>query len=138
MQVSTSAAPGMLATEFDPAMDAVHYVGHGSSAAMLFQFGELYSFVDWGEEILFFEAASEPKKILWHTADHGSLVWKGREDWLQWLGEQLGFEHLPQPRIARIMRRGGRWNVNTLECWYVSVLGLSLFLPPERLSGPKR
>ena len=92
MQASTSAAPGMLATEFDPAMDAIHYVGHGSPAAILFQFGELDSFVDRGEALLFFDSTSEPKAILWYTADHGSLVWKGREDRLQWLGEQLGFE----------------------------------------------
>jgi dienelactone hydrolase len=91
MQASTSAAPGMLATEFDPALDAIHYVGHGSPAAMLFQFGELDSFVDRGEALLFFDSASEPKTILWYTADHGSIVWKGREDRLQWLGEQLGF-----------------------------------------------
>ena len=91
MQASTSAAPGMLATEFDPALDAIHYVGHGSQAAILFQFGELDSFVDRGDARPFFDAASGPKTILWYTADHGSIVWKGREDRLQRLGEQLGF-----------------------------------------------
>ena len=81
----------MLASEFDPALDAIHYVGHGSPAAILFQFGELDSYIDRGEAGQFFDAASEPKTILWYAADHSSIVWKGREDRLQWLGEQLGF-----------------------------------------------
>jgi dienelactone hydrolase len=91
MQASAVSAPGMVAQELDPDLDAIHYVGHGSSAAILFQFAELDHYVSRGEARLFFDAASEPKTILWYTADHDSIEWKGRPDRLQWLGDQLAF-----------------------------------------------
>jgi dienelactone hydrolase len=96
MQSSALSPPGMLAAAFDPDLDAIHYVGHGSPAAMLFQFAELDHHIDRGQARLFFSAASEPKTILWYTADHDSIEWKGRRDRLQWLGDQLAFAYEPE------------------------------------------
>jgi dienelactone hydrolase len=88
---NTFVAPGMLAQELDPAMDAIHYVGHASPAAILFQFGELDFYIESREAHTYFNAASKPKTMLWYAADHDSIAWKSRKDRLQWLGDQLGF-----------------------------------------------
>ncbi len=93
MQAGAFTAPGMLAMQADPALDAIHYVGHGSPASVLFQFAELDRYVSRADAMQFFRAASEPKAILWYDADHTSVEWKSRRDRLEWLGEQLGFDY---------------------------------------------
>jgi dienelactone hydrolase len=95
VQFSTMYFDGPIKPEPSPDLDAVHYVGHASAAAILFQYGQFDLSVYPSEGRAYFRAASEPKTILWYEADHDSLEWKSQADRLQWLSEQLGFVYQP-------------------------------------------
>ena len=66
-------------------------IEQASQAALLFQFGDLDRLINREEARFYFNVASEPKIILKYLANHNSVEWKGQEDRLQWLADQLGF-----------------------------------------------
>ena len=77
-------------------LDAVHYIGHAAPAALLFQFAEDDLTILESDANLYSSAASQPKDVRWYPGTHTSLEWTSMEDRLQWLGEQLGFDYIPQ------------------------------------------
>jgi dienelactone hydrolase len=76
-----------------PDLDAIHFIGHATQTAFLFQFAEVDAFIEPEQAQLYFDSAPEPKTMLWYWIDHHGLKDKGREDRLIWLSEQLGFEY---------------------------------------------
>lgn len=70
-------------------LDAIHYIGHASPAALYFQFAKTDEYVPVEAAEEFFAAASQPKSISWYEADH-ALNEQARLDRTQWLLQQLG------------------------------------------------
>ena len=79
-----------------PDLDAIRYLGHAVPAAYLFQFAEEDIYIDHKGAQLYFDAANEPKSMLWYDTDHFTLQYVGQADRLSWLSEQLGFVAPPQ------------------------------------------
>jgi pimeloyl-ACP methyl ester carboxylesterase len=71
------------------AVDPIQYLPHISPAAILFQFGEDDVYIRPEAAQAQYEAALEPKSILWYRAGH-ALDQQARMDRVQWLEEQLG------------------------------------------------
>jgi dienelactone hydrolase len=76
-----------------PDLDAILYIGHNETAAFLFQFSTKDSFISEEDALQYYNAANEPKKILWYESTHAGLQDAGQEDRLSWLSEQLGFDY---------------------------------------------
>jgi dienelactone hydrolase len=70
-----------------------HYIGQAAPASVLFQFGDEDEIVTPEEAEQFYNAANQPKEIIWYTADHKSVQWLGRLDRIKWLSAQLGIEY---------------------------------------------
>jgi dienelactone hydrolase len=69
-------------------IDPVNHVAELSPAPVLFQFARHDHHVPKEKATAFYEAAVEPKQIMWYDADHG-LNEKATKDRIQWLVEQL-------------------------------------------------
>jgi len=70
-------------------MWAYHYISHAAPAALLFQFARNDEWIANQAAEEYFQAASEPKSILWYDAPH-ELNAQARLDRFNWLKMQLG------------------------------------------------
>lgn len=75
----------------DPRLDAIHYIGHASPSALLFQFAEKDEYITREAALQFYEAGSDPKAIQWYDASH-ELNDQAHLDRIEWLSRQLGLE----------------------------------------------
>ena len=66
-------------------IEPIHYVGHASPAALLFQNGSLDESVPPADALRYQEAGSEPKTVWWYDGGHGvsSAAAKDAVEWLQ-------------------------------------------------------
>jgi dienelactone hydrolase len=69
-------------------LDAVYYVGHAAPAALFFQCGRQDEVITEATFLRYYEAASQPKQIMWYDAGH-SLGEQARLDRARWLAEQI-------------------------------------------------
>ncbi len=69
-------------------LDPVKYIGKAAGSPVLMQFGRSDPYVPEAKAKRFFEAAGEPKKILWYDAGHG-LNQQAIDDRQAWLKQQL-------------------------------------------------
>lgn len=81
----------------------IHYIGHAAPSALLFQNGRQDAFMPVRSVQRFFEAASEPKKLLWYDAGHG-LDAEAFLDRAAWLQEQIGLGPMPAEAVRRLGR----------------------------------
>jgi fermentation-respiration switch protein FrsA (DUF1100 family) len=72
-------------------LDAILYIGHNTTAPVLFQFSTHDEYISKEQAKMYYEAAQSPKKIVWYDTNHVGLQKEGQADRLTWLGEQLGF-----------------------------------------------
>ncbi len=70
-------------------MWAYHYISHAAPAALLFQFARNDEWITIQAAEEYFQAASEPKSILWYDATH-ELNAQAQLDRFNWLKMQLG------------------------------------------------
>ena len=75
-----------------PDLDAILYIGHNTASSFLFQFSTGDDFISESEAWQYYNAANEPKKILWYDSTHAGLQEVGQVDRINWLGKQLGFD----------------------------------------------
>lgn len=76
-----------------PELDAILYIGHAKAASILFQFSTEDHYISKDEALQYYDAANEPKKILWYDSTHAGLQEASQVDRLNWLSEQLGFDY---------------------------------------------
>ncbi len=69
-------------------LDPVRHIGKAAGSPVLMQFGRKDPYVPEAKAKQFFEAAGEPKKILWYEAGHG-LNGQAIQDRQAWLKQQL-------------------------------------------------
>jgi predicted esterase len=69
-------------------LDPVKYIGRAAGSPVLLQFGKSDPYVPRQKAQEFFDAAKEPKKILWYDAAH-ALNGEAIHDRQEWLKEQL-------------------------------------------------
>jgi len=69
-------------------LDPVKYIGRAAGSPVLLQFGKSDPYVPRQKAQEFFDAAKEPKKILWYEAGH-ALNGEAIHDRQEWLKEQL-------------------------------------------------
>jgi dienelactone hydrolase len=74
-------------------LDAILYIGHAGAVSFLFQFSTRDNYISKDEALQYYNAANEPKKILWYDCTHTGLREAGQADRLNWLSEQLGFDY---------------------------------------------
>ncbi len=67
-------------------IEPIHYVGHASPAALLFQNGTMDELVPPADALRYQEAGSEPKTMLWYEAGHG-ISSAAADDTVAWLQE---------------------------------------------------
>jgi fermentation-respiration switch protein FrsA (DUF1100 family) len=72
-------------------LDAILYIGHNTTAPVLFQFSTHDEYISQEQAKMYYKAARSPKKIVWYDTNHVGLQKEGQIDRLTWLGEQLGF-----------------------------------------------
>jgi len=72
-------------------LDAVHYVGHATPAALFFQCARKDEIITAETLLRYYEAGSQPKRITWYDAGH-SLNDQARLDRAVWLVEQIGLD----------------------------------------------
>jgi dienelactone hydrolase len=70
-------------------LDAVHYIGYAAPAALYFQSARQDEIITVEDTIRFYDAASEPKELVWYDAGH-RLNEQAHRDRTRWLMEQLG------------------------------------------------
>ncbi len=70
-------------------IDPIHYIGQAQPSAVFFQFGLNDPAVPGYLAQLYFDAASEPKRIEWYDAGHTLDVPQAQTDRIEWLMEQL-------------------------------------------------
>jgi hypothetical protein len=66
-----------------------YYIGHAAPAALLFQFAQNDEFISIAAANEYFQAASEPKTILWYDTTHAFNA-QAQFDRISWLALQLG------------------------------------------------
>ena len=66
-------------------LDPIAYIGKTSPARVLFQFGRQDPYVPEAQARAFFEAAREPKDLIWYNAGHGldPQAVRDRQEWLR-------------------------------------------------------
>lgn len=66
-------------------LDPIAYIGKASPARVLFQFGRQDPYVPEAQARAFFEAAREPKDLIWYNAGHGldPQAVRDRQEWLR-------------------------------------------------------
>lgn len=69
-------------------MDGLHYVGHATPAALLFQFGRQDEYVSEAMALEFSDPASTPKSVEWYDAGH-ELNDDARTARARWIAQQL-------------------------------------------------
>jgi len=75
-----------------PHLDAVHYIGHSTPSALLFQFADKDEYISIEAAKRFYDAAGMPKDIKWYNTDH-AFNEKARKDRIEWLSRQLGLKN---------------------------------------------
>lgn len=72
-------------------LDPTNYIAHAAPAALLFQFAHADVYVPERTALMFFDAASEPKQIVWYEAQHdlNDPEAQSRSDRVTWLRKQL-------------------------------------------------
>jgi cephalosporin-C deacetylase-like acetyl esterase len=70
-------------------LDPIHYIGQAQPSALFFQYGLNDPAVPTYLAQLYFDAASEPKRIEWYEAGHTLDVPEAQSDRIEWLTEQL-------------------------------------------------
>jgi dienelactone hydrolase len=77
-------------------LDGIHFIGHATPAALLFQ-NARHDALNSEQEVLDFQqAASEPKLVKWYDAYH-QLNDEAEQDRAEWLSKQLKLKAMPQP-----------------------------------------
>jgi cephalosporin-C deacetylase-like acetyl esterase len=70
-------------------LDAVRYVGQAAPATLFFQCAKQDEGISREKSLLYYETASEPKRIEWYDAGH-RLNEEAQQDRLEWLSKELG------------------------------------------------
>jgi uncharacterized protein len=73
-------------------LDAIHYVGHEAPTALLFQSARLDQGVPESDAKAFFDAASEPKQLIWYDAGHEMNLPAVSKDRNEFLRRELGIQ----------------------------------------------
>jgi len=71
-------------------LDPVRHIGQAAPAALYFQFAHSDYYVPERTAQMFYDAASDPKAIVWYEAQHDLTHDEARPDRLRWLRAQLG------------------------------------------------
>jgi dipeptidyl aminopeptidase/acylaminoacyl peptidase len=90
-------------------LDPIRHVGKAAPSALLLQNGRKDRNVPVKDGEAMYEAASQPKEIMWYDAGHG-LSGKARQDRYLWLQRQLGFDS-PSPALLKAL---GRFKLKTM------------------------
>ena len=77
------------------ALDPIRYVPYAAPAPLLFQFARFERYFDEPAMKRYFEAASQPKQVLWYDTGHELADPKAFADRAAWLSRQLGFQPVP-------------------------------------------
>jgi dienelactone hydrolase len=85
------------------ALDPTHFVREAAPAALYFQFAHHDYYVPERAAQVFYDAASQPKQIVWYDAAHDmqDMANHSRRDRLAWLSGQLGLGWKPDNGPAR-------------------------------------
>jgi cephalosporin-C deacetylase-like acetyl esterase len=71
-------------------LDAILYIGHAAPTALLFQSGTLDAGVPKSDAEAFFDAASEPKRLIWYGTGHEMKLPSVTKDRTEFLKQELG------------------------------------------------
>ena len=91
-----SAYVGMMAP-----LDPIEHIGRAAPAALLFQFGHTDKNVPEKDAQALYQAAGQPKQILWYDAGH-ALNGKARQDRYEWLQQKFGLDQ-PSPALLKAL-----------------------------------
>lgn len=72
------------------AVEPISHISHAAPASLLFQFANTDKYISKAAAKAFFDAASQPKQVLWYDSKHDLNVEMARSDRREWLNRQLG------------------------------------------------
>lgn len=89
--LAKTAAPGKEAyRQAMKTVEPISHISHAAPASLLFQFASTDKYIAKAAATAFFDAASQPKQILWYDSKHDLNVEAARSDRREWLTKQLG------------------------------------------------
>ena len=89
--LAKTAAPGKEAyRQAMKTVEPISHISHVAPASLLFQFANTDKYIAKAAATAFFDAASQPKQILWYDSKHDLNVEAARNDRREWLTKQLG------------------------------------------------